>query len=546
VKKIGIPSLVLLALFLGITGFAAFGVYTFRQDVTSMRLASEEDISWSATQIEQELAHFRESLLEFQLSIETADAKYINHRFDILWSRVAVFQQGRVGARLAAYETDGKTVSRLFDVMKSVELRVVRLKDGDGAEASRIFAQFEGFQSELARFSNVVSQGEEAGGLQIRESLATDVNRTLLLFALATIVALIAVGFINGQSLRFRKLAAENKALAVAAQRASLVKSRFLSMMSHELRTPMNGVLGLLALTKQNETQPRQRSLIERAEQAAQKMIALLADILDFSALESGDLKLDSKPFAVSHLAKAVADRFTAHAKREGIDFAVSIKDDCGVQVVADFRRLRQAFTHLMQYIVETAGAHDISAEFSCNADTLSMTLSFDYGDNGGDWEPDLILGTRDQDDNNFATDALGPAIARGMLERMHGSIRVDNPQGNRISVIASVPIKRFDAKILKVEVLAESVGMEEICKAALRGEGVEFLRHEDIGVVHFVLIETGNGKESTYLRQAQEKRPNALFVALGQPVNAEAFDFIIDLPLDFRELREIVYRQIA
>ncbi len=545
-KRLGLPSLVLLVVFLGISGFAAIGVYTFKQDVASMRSASQEDISWTATQLELELARFREALLSFQIEGSGVGAAEVNTRFDILWSRVALFREGRVGERLAVYESQSNVVTNLFDRMKEVDREVVGLTTDDRAKAAGIFARFDEFPPLLSRLSREVTLGEETRGREIRESLEAGVNRTLILFGLATAVALFAVAYINRESLKYKRLARLNRQLANAAESASLAKSQFLTMMSHELRTPMNGVLGLLALTKQNETQPRQRNLIQQAEQSAQQMVALLADILDFSALQADDIELDSRPFEIRHLAKAVGDRFAPMARREGVDFDVEVASDCPARVRADFRRLRQAFSHLTQYIVETAGTRRAFVEFACSDDCLTMTLTFEYASEGGEWDADLILGAENRGADKFATDALGPAIARGLVEKMNGSIRVHNPGGNRISVEARIPVELFDVSTLNVEIYASSEAMGAICRAALKGDNIAFCSNEDTCEVHIVLIESGNGSENDYLNDANRRHPNALFVALGRPVNSESFDFIIDLPLDFQELRQIVYRQIA
>ena len=543
-KRLGIPSLVLLVVFLGISGFAAVGVYTFKQDVASMRAASQEDISWTATQLELELARFRETLLLFRLGEAGADE--VNTRFDILWSRVALFREGKVGERLAVYDSRNNVVAGLFERMKELDRDVVGLKDGERAKAARILAQFDDFPPLLSKLSREVTLGEETRDRKIRESLEAGVNRTLILFGLATVVALFAVGYINRESLKFRRLARKNLELADAAEKASLAKSQFLTMMSHELRTPMNGVLGLLALTKQNETQPRQRNLIQQAEQSAQQMVALLADILDFSALQADDLQLDAKPFEIRHLAKAVGDRFSPIARREGVEFDVEVASACPVRVRADFRRLRQAYSHLTQYIVETAGTRRIHVCFSCVGDRLVMSLTFEYASEGGEWTANLILGAEARGEDKFATDALGPAIARGLIEKMGGSILVHNPGGNRISVEAQIPVEVFDIHTLNVEILASTEAMAAICRAALKGDNIAFCPEGDSCEAHIVLIESGIPSESDYLGDALARHPNALFVALGRPINTEAFDFIIDLPLDFQELRQIVYQQIA
>ena len=545
-KTNGLPRLVVLAVILRVSGLAVVGYNAFRKDVLAMQAASQEDITWTSFQLEQELGRFRDALNQFQIDGTGVDAAEVNTRFDILWSRIAVFQQGRVGERLAHYDRETVIVPRLFDEMKSVDRRIVNLQDSDKAEAAQLVLDFAPFTDELREFSRFVTLGEETRGREIREQLQAGVNRTLLLGGLATAIALSSLAYINRESMRFRRLATANRKLADVAEKASRAKSQFLTMMSHELRTPMNGVLGLLALSKQGAVQKNQLHLIEQAEQSGRQMVGLLADILDFSALHSDDLHLEIKPFELAHLAHAVHEQFTPLAKREGITFDVSVNPDCPSRYQGDFRRLRQTFSHLAQYVVETAGVRDAEMEFSCNNNALIVKLSFDYLSQGGEWTPDLILGGDRRDDHSFASDALGPAIARGFIEAMNGTLLVDNPVGERIQVIARVPIEEFMVTALNVAVITSSEAMAAICRAALSSNDVNFLQTGDPAAAHFVLIEAGNITEEGFLKRARTNHPSALIVGLGSPINLEAFDFSIKLPLDFQELRGIVARQSA
>ena len=320
-KVIGLPRLVVLAVFLAAIGLAIVGYNAFRKDVNAMQSASLEDITWASYQLEQELGRFREALIQFQVEGSGVNAPSVNNRFDILWSRIAIFNQGGIGERLREYDLETQIISRLFSDMKAVDRRVVDLTDKDYAEAAELLAKFMPYADELRMFSRRVTLGEEVRGREIREQLQSGVNRTLLLSGLAIVIALASLGYINRESMRFKRLAETNLKLADAADKASRAKSKFLTMMSHELRTPMNGVLGLLALSKQSAVQQSQIRLIEHAEQSGQQMVDLLADILDFSALDSGEIKLEVKPFEVANLATAVREQFAPIAKREGVSF---------------------------------------------------------------------------------------------------------------------------------------------------------------------------------------------------------------------------------
>jgi signal transduction histidine kinase len=89
-------------------------------------------------------------------------------------------------------------------------------------------------------------------------------------------------------------IAARNDALE-----ASAAKDRFLSIVSHELRTPLTGIAGyadLLLRERRGPLTPEQRTYVERIRDAAQYQVDLIADILDFAALDGERRALTPTP----------------------------------------------------------------------------------------------------------------------------------------------------------------------------------------------------------------------------------------------------------
>ena len=74
-----------------------------------------------------------------------------------------------------------------------------------------------------------------------------------------------------------------------AAEEASQSKTSFLYRMSHEIRTPMNGIMGMLRLAKEKmEPQAPPMQYLDKTEELAGHLLALINDILDMSRIEAG------------------------------------------------------------------------------------------------------------------------------------------------------------------------------------------------------------------------------------------------------------------
>ena len=327
-------------LFITLIGLVFFGYQAIQRNVVALQTAGQEDISWSTSQLELELARFRSELGALRSTEMTGaeSAANLNNRFDILWSRVAIFQRGRIGERLLDYDAENQIVSRFFATMQAFETQIVMLQPGDDTTIEAIDRAFAPFGDALRELSRIVTQGEQKKLAEIRAQLGVGVRNTAFLLGAATAVLLLAL-VINWMSLRrFRRLAKHNLQLAREAEQASRAKSQFLTMMSHELRTPMNGVLGLLAIARQQDLPGKLNRTLGMAERSARRMIGLLTDILDFSALQARALPIERKQFSLRMLANGLARAIDESRGRLDIEVVESAPD----QLLGDVRRLHQ------------------------------------------------------------------------------------------------------------------------------------------------------------------------------------------------------------
>jgi signal transduction histidine kinase/FixJ family two-component response regulator len=232
----------------------------------------------------------------------------------------------------------------------------------------------------------------------------------------------------------------KTKEACVLAERATEAKSEFFATMSHEIRTPLNSIIGytslVLARQQLHEDDARDLGVVRDAGRA---LLSVVNDILDFSALEAGRMKLIQSATLLRPIVEGCLSLMLVEARKRGLLLSAAVDPILdNLPVHADGQRIRQVLLNLVGNAVKFTSEGRVVVEANCVRHSAnSAIVRFSVQDTGPGIPaaslPDLFNRFSQLDstsERRFGGSGLGLAICKRIVEATGGTIGVDSKVG--------------------------------------------------------------------------------------------------------------------
>ena len=223
-----------------------------------------------------------------------------------------------------------------------------------------------------------------------------------------------------------------------SAEAAGRAKAEFLANMSHEIRTPMNGVLGMSELALGTGLDRRQRGYVDTIRSSAESLLTIIDDILDFTKVEAGKLRLDSAPFSLRDCLDDTLRAFASRAHGKGLEVFVRVRPAVPDRLVGDPHRLRQVLVNLVGNAIKFTDRGEVIVSVDVDGfDTAGTTLAFTVDDTGvgiDEGRRTAIFAPFEQADGSttrkYGGTGLGLAISAQLITLMGGTVVAEGRDG--------------------------------------------------------------------------------------------------------------------
>lgn len=272
----------------------------------------------------------------------------------------------------------------------------------------------------LSNLANIMRRAEQ-GELRVRAAMTGPRDITDMAHAFNEMMSVL-----EAREAELRK----NRDDAIESAR---IKAQFTANVGHEIRTPMNGVLGMLDLLREMRLTRKQREYVEIARNSGHLLLTLLNDLLDFSKLEVGKLKLESIRFDLRQSIEDALELLAEAAHRKHLELAYFIAGDVPQYVFGDPTRLRQIITNLVGNAIKFTNEGEVSLSVAwVQSDDGAYGLRFEVIDTGigiDSTAQKSVFDSYAQADGwttrKYGGTGLGLSITKQLVQMMGGDIGV-------------------------------------------------------------------------------------------------------------------------
>ncbi len=222
------------------------------------------------------------------------------------------------------------------------------------------------------------------------------------------------------------------------------MKDDFVGTVSHELRTPLTAIRGFIELVADGEAGPvtdTQREFLQIAGRNSDKLGVLINDLIDMNLIESRRLDIRRGPLDLAAVLSDVTSTFRTMAQSKGLTFKEDVQQL--PRISGDGRRLVQVFSNLVSNAIKYTPRGQVGISAAPSQGGVEVVIH----DSGIGLSPEELaqLFTRFfRGRSPVVTEAggtgLGLVIAKAIIERHEGSIRVESQVGKGTRFLVSLP----------------------------------------------------------------------------------------------------------
>lgn len=230
----------------------------------------------------------------------------------------------------------------------------------------------------------------------------------------------------------------------------SLLKSReqLIATVSHDLRTPLNTITGYSELMEHAGLESKQLGYLKNVKSAAQYVNSLVNDLLDFSKLEAGKIKIESIAFVLADLIKETAENVREIHSKKPIQLILDIDEKLEATVLGDPFRIRQILSNLIGNAYKFTHEGEIRIEALAKETKGTIDATIKITDSGVGIKKEKqgeifkeFTQADEKTEKKYGGYGLGLTISKKLTSLLNGSIAVESEENKGSVFTIRIPL---------------------------------------------------------------------------------------------------------
>lgn len=228
------------------------------------------------------------------------------------------------------------------------------------------------------------------------------------------------------------------------AEKASQIKSDFLSNMSHEFRTPLNAILGFAQIIEMSSNEDMATNYSKEIMTAGDHLLQLINDILSLAKIEAGKMPLDIEDVFLNKVIDESILLLESQAYDHKVHFVNTIPAEDKLFALVDYTRVKQVIINLLSNAIKyNKKDGNITISYEINEQFITIFIK-DQGLGLTAEEQEIIFKPFERSkakNSSIEGTGIGLTITEKLLESMNGSIGVNSTKGEGSQFWFKIPV---------------------------------------------------------------------------------------------------------
>lgn len=260
-------------------------------------------------------------------------------------------------------------------------------------------------------------------------------------------------------------------------------REKMMLTVTHDIKSPLSSIIGYIELFQNTTIDQRQGYYLKNMKNSSDHILNLVTKLLDFSRLESNQVKPEEVNYNPKRLLQEIGESFIPQAKNKNLNLIIEINDDLNKEYLGDALRIRQIILNILSNAIKYTPSGNVGLKATTSIAGNEMIIKIKDTGTGMSKEEQAVIFdefTRlSSNDKHAEGTGLGLTITLKLVKLLGGNIKTESQQGIGSCFIVTLPLKQITTaprelnKELHILIIDDDKSQLEMTASLLKTKGI-------------------------------------------------------------------------